>query len=588
MYVSLTKKWFVWPLFLLFFVYAVLRAWKLEPILDELATFYSYIRTGHYFNTIELLDANNHVLNSFLGHQFYRLFGDQFFLFRLASLVALPVYFFSLRFIVQKTIPSKWQVLVFLGLICIPWVFEYFSYSRGYATAIACFFASIALSIRWNETKNTRDFGLIFIFLFLTIASSLTYLMPSMLLFLLVGLVFLLNVKQLKKKVLVYVGIVVAWLVAITPFVRYSFELKEAGALWWGNQNGLWESTGKSLSRLVVFTEASWMFYVVCFLLLFCTVVFLLNWKEKGFWLYLKENDALLFLLLMGALIGVVVMRYLFDVNYPMDRVGMFLVPLFLLNIGVFLSKHAVSRYALLVFVFFPVSFLFHVNLSTSIFSPEDRIPTYLSNEIKSRLSDQTALSAEHVSHMSYAYSCRNDEEVHMAYSDENVAHLAGDYHINWLGIDRLEGYSIFAQDPESRTTVFKREKAFQRELIFDTLVRNASTQDMYYTVFRKEIDSFLRSGSVQVALSGKLRFDKPTLSFNLVRSVEDKNGVRTSDSSPIFNWYFGERKDVRFTFVDGSFDLTEKDHAISLFLFNNDLCKIDIDSLRIRIFHVR
>lgn len=118
----LSKKWFYWTLFMCLFGYAIMRAWFVVPMLDELATFFDYIRTGHYFNTIEHLDANNHVLNSFFGHQFYRLFGDHFFLFRLPFLLAFPIYFFSIKYIVQSSLPKHTQVIVFLSLICTPYI----------------------------------------------------------------------------------------------------------------------------------------------------------------------------------------------------------------------------------------------------------------------------------------------------------------------------------------------------------------------------------------------------------------------------------------------------------------------------------
>lgn len=581
---GLTNKWLVWTLFALLFAYALLRAWWIVPMLDELATFYAYIRTGHYFNTIELVDANNHVINSLIGHQFYTLFGEHFFLFRLLSLFAFPIYFFSLKYIVQKSISSKWSVLIFIALISVPWIFEYFSYSRGYALAIASFFAAIAFILRWKESKSWVHFLFVFVFLFLAIASSLTYLMPSILLFSLFGLILLLEFKSLRK-LWVYIGIIIGWFAAITPFVRYSFELKEAGALWWGSQDGFWEITGKSLSRIVLFSEAPWVFYLICALLLFCTVSFVWSAKTMGLWSYLKQTDAMLFLLLSGSLIGIVLMRYLFDVNYPMDRVGMYLIPLFILTGGVFLVKNRYTKYAAAALVFFPLSFLYHLNISTSIFSPEDRIPVYLTDDIKSKLTDHTALSAEYVSHMSYAYSCRNDEKVHIAYTAEKEEEQMGDFHINWLGLEEFDGYRILTRDSESHTTFFQRRNAPSKELLLDTLIEDLTMTDMYYTILSEEMDDRFLSGKIQVEISGKFKLDQPTRSFNFIRSTEDKNGNRISASSPSFDWYFGERTDVHFSFVDKPFSLRENDHNLTVFMINGDVRKMDIDFLEVRVY---
>lgn len=557
------------------------------PMLDEIATFFAYIHTGHYFNTIELVDANNHVLNSFFGHQFYRWFGDHFFLFRIASILSFPVYFFALKCIVQESIPKWSGVLVFLSLICIPWVFEYFAYSRGYAMALGGYFTAIACVIRWNRSGRLVHFACILVSLLIAVASSLTYLMPSMLLFGLMGVLLVLNRKMLQQKWYFFVGAMCGWLLALIPFVQYSFELKEVGALWWGNQDGLWESTGKSLSKLVLFTESSLVLYVLCFLLLFGMVSFIRSWIEKGLWDCLKETDALVLILLVGSLTGIVLMRYMFEVNYPMDRVGMYLVPLFILFLGIHLSKYRWTQYGLIALVFFPISFVFHLNNSTSIFSPEDRIPTYLSNQIKESITDETALSAEYVSHMSYAYSCRNDEKVHMAYTAEKDESYLGDYHINWLGVHKINGYSSLIKDPDSRTNFTKRDVPWKKELIVDTVVSKTNTSEMYFTVFEENIDHIDKSKLLQLEISGDMEFNEPTRAFNVVSVIKDANDNRSSTSSPYFNWYFSDRKDVNFSFIDRPVQLKPEDKTVSIFLLNGDLKNIAIESIRIRIYQL-
>jgi hypothetical protein len=476
-------------------------------------------------------------------------------------------------------------------MVCIPWIFEYFSYSRGYAVAISFFFTAIAFIIKWKQSGKLIHFALIFASLTLTVASSLTYLMPSMLIFLFVGLLVVLNPQGQKQKWLMIGSIMLIFLISLVPFIRYSFELKDAGALWWGNQNGLWESTGKSLSSLVLFSEATWIFYLVCSALAFGVVSFIISWKEKGLWGYLKETEAMILLILIGALTGIVLMRYLLDVNYPMDRVGMFLVPLFILFLGVFLSKYRYTTYGVIALSFFPISFLLNLNVSTSIFSPEDRIPTYLSNEIKEIIDDETALSAEYVSHMSYAYSCRNDETVHMAFTAQaqvkNEENSLGDYHIDWLGRETIDGFSKIRQDSESHTNFLKRDESPDRLLIKDTIIEKVSTSEMYFTLLNYDLNDSLKSKQVQFEVSSEMDFDQTTRSFNLIRAIEDKAGITTSTSSPRFDWYFSDRTDVNFTFVDRPFHLKPGSGSISLFLMNGDVRKIDIEFLRIRIYQV-
>lgn len=81
----LDNKWLIWSLFLFMMGYAILRAIFVEPLFDELATVYWYLQTGYLPGRGATMDANNHILNSLISHQFFRLFGDHFFVYRLFS-----------------------------------------------------------------------------------------------------------------------------------------------------------------------------------------------------------------------------------------------------------------------------------------------------------------------------------------------------------------------------------------------------------------------------------------------------------------------------------------------------------------------
>jgi hypothetical protein len=574
-------------LFFVLFGYAIARAFLVVPMLDELSTFFSYIRTGNYFNTIERIDANNHVLNSFFGHQFYRVFGDSFFLFRISSLLAFPVYFYSLKYIVRKSLPRPFQAVVFLALVCIPWIFEYFSYSRGYGLGIAFFFAAIAFTVKWKSSNNWKFLAAILICLWFSIGANLSYLLPALILVVYIEFLLILQGNFQKRPILTNISLVIAWAAATYPFLSYSFKLREAGALWWGNQEGLWESTGTSLSNLVLFTDERWVLNVLLVLLLVCLVTFIVSWIKEGFWAYLKQTEAIVFILLMVTLTGIVSMRYVLDVNYPMDRVAMYLVPLFLLSISMFVAKIPWVKYSLFALLFFPASFLFHLNLSTSIFSPEDRIPTAFSDQIKSNLTDETALSAEHVSHVSYAFSCRNDEKVHMAYTVERGNPSYADYHISWLAGTSLEGFSTIASHPDSKTGFMKREQPIQKELVIDTLIRNVALADEYFTILKRPIDSSLQNQMVQIQINAEMEFDQVTRAFNFIQTLRNDNNDVISAHSPKFNLYYSDRTDINFVFTDKVFQLKPEETHFHFFWMNADKVNVNAKFIRVRVSKV-
>ena len=299
------------------------------------------------------------------------------------------------------------------------------------------------------------------------------------------------------------------------------------------------------------------------------------------------EDEALIYILLIVALFGIETMRVVLDINYPMDRVAMYLVPLFILSSGLLISKVKWLKYSTLVFLFFPVSFLYHWNVSTSIFSPEDRIPVAFTDYIKAEISNKDALSAEHVSHVSYAYSCRNDEKVHMAYTVNNdEAHLA-DYHISWLEGTSLDGYSLVRRDPDSKTGFMKRDGEIKKELVIDTIIKGKKGSDMYFTTLKRPIDSALMNEKLQIQLSAEVDFDKTTRGFNFIQTIRDKDNNVIDSYAPVFNWYFSDRKDINFVFTDRVFELKPEATDFHFFWMNNDQVEVSVKKIRVRIFKV-
>ena len=583
----LANKRLYWMLFLSLFAYAIARAWFVVPMLDELSTFFNYIRTGHYFNTIERVDANNHILNSFVGHQWYRLFGDSFFLFRLSSVLSFPFYFFSLRYLVQKSISKPIGTLVFLSLVCIPWIFEYFSYTRGYGVSIAFFFTAIAFVLKWKSSKGWIDFAAILLCLGISIASNLTYLFPSLVLVVYTQLLFIIEGNFNRRRILINTLLMFGWFATISPFVQYGFKLREANALWWGNQDGLWESTGKSLSKLVLFSGNVGVLYFIVVLMLFCAFYFIKGSIKQGLWSFVQRPEAMFFILFVGCLTGIVVMRYVLDVNYPMDRVAMYIVPLFIVCVSVYLSQQRVLKIALLGLLYFPLSFIYHINLSTSIFSPEDRIPTYLTDQIKEELNDETTLSAEYVSHLSYAYSCREDKKVYLANTVTSEDLNDADFHISWLNTTTVDNYRTITEDPDSKTRFMRRKNRIERNLVIDTLINNVANSDGYFTLLKRPIDRVLLNKKIQVQISGELEFDRPTLAFNFIQTTANDKNQRLSAISPRFNWYFSDRTDINFSFTNPVVQLSPDENHFHYFWVNRDFIHVKVKFIRVRVYEI-
>mgnify|MGYP000999887841 FL=1 len=83
--INIENKWLIRILFSVLLVYLLLRGVFVEPLLDELGTLHWYIQTGNIINENAVLDANNHLLNSYFSHHSFRWFGDHLIAYRLMA-----------------------------------------------------------------------------------------------------------------------------------------------------------------------------------------------------------------------------------------------------------------------------------------------------------------------------------------------------------------------------------------------------------------------------------------------------------------------------------------------------------------------
>src|SRR6476469_5141313 len=77
------------------FAIVLLRSYFVPFNHDETATFFFFIQSGKYMPFHSAADANNHVLNSFLGNICFHLFGSSPLSLRLPNLLGLIVLMFA-------------------------------------------------------------------------------------------------------------------------------------------------------------------------------------------------------------------------------------------------------------------------------------------------------------------------------------------------------------------------------------------------------------------------------------------------------------------------------------------------------------
>lgn len=580
----LDNKWLIWPLFLFLMAYAVLRACFVEPLFDELATLYWYIQTGYLPGRGATMDANNHILNSLISNRFFLLFGDHFFVYRLFALCTFPLYFFASRKFLLNS-KTNFSLLIFLTLISVHWIFDYFSFSRGYGPSLAFLMSAFCFIQLWLKSYKTIHYTGVILSFIIALLCNLSLLIPLVLLLFYFIFISIIRFRHFTIKQLI--GFWISTLCFITfliPVYIYLNKLKKAGALWWGSSDGLWQITGKSISKNVLFSDNDLWKYVFIVIFLLLGLVFLYFWRKTGFISFLQKTEFWIPALFGGTLISFIFMAQFMQVNYPMDRVGMYLVPLFILTFGLLLQKVPFAKWSLLVLVWFPISFIFKMNLNTSVFSPEDRIHSSFYQEIQETVPENASISADYVSQACYAYHTRKDQIPHIAtdyLSEDSLSR--GDYHISWVDQLNWPGYSCILHDPISGTRLYKRKIPSEKQLILDTLIPVRKSGEAVIPILDLNLNSF-EGKVIQTSVDGTVQLGNYCLDLNLRNEIQSQNGqVRRTDNTR-FNWYFGRKRSYRFHYPNHRIFVLPEDRFLHIRFYNDDLNEVNLTAIHIKI----
>lgn len=586
---NLENTWLIRILFGLFFLYVVLRAIFVTPLLDEIGTLHWFIQTGNIINDQAVLDANNHLLNSLFSHYSFRLFGDHLLAYRLLAIISFPIYFFSARKLVKENI-KQFAFLVFLALVSIHWMFDYFSLSRGYAPSVAFFMLGLSYISTWIKEKKSRYFGLMLGSFVFCLCSNLSMFVPVLLLFGYLHLTLILQWKlhPLKSKIISYF-ISLGFLFIAYKLYRYVSKLKAAGALWWGSDNGLWQVTGKSVSENVVFTDSDYLLYgfLLLFILLTAAVVHLLikkGWKELL--LSLPFQSYTLFLL---SLVSIELMVKIMDVNYPEDRVAMYLVLLLILSIGSVLAEVRHLKWAVLILLWFPITFIAKINLNTTVFSPQDRIHNSFYKEIQKRIGPNDVLTADYVAHLSYSYATRQDPNQKMAVLNDSEELNNETFHLSsfYRKIDNWTNYKCILSDPITDMRLYKRIKNPAYILLDNVNIAPVESSGMYVELLDYKLPSRDEFNSVQITVEATASLPSSLLTLNLIQDIVDTDPKPTNYVSTLFHWYFGMKKNYAFNFTR-NLDLTDASNkTLKFYFYNPEMGIVKMTDINIKIFGI-
>lgn len=597
------EKWIALGLFGFLWIYLFIKAIYLPVLHDELATFYYYIQTDVYLPPYAHWDANNHVLNSFLGSLSYKLFGMSPIALRLPNVLSFALLFFA-AFKLSDYLRSsilRWGML--LALTTPPYLLEYLAECRGYGLSIALFLLAIHLFIRHQKVGNKKSLALLLLVLFLATSANLTLIIPSLITIALIGFYRIIeNFKTSKISVLKELAILLLFASPFLYLIKFSFALKGRGALYYGGDTGFYDFTVSSLSHF--FLGGYNQFIAILLTTLFCISGIYLIYQIIAN----KSCDVIKMpvgyfpFLLVSSVFSILFLSYGMGVNFPEDRAAMYLYFLFIPTCVFLLNQLTHKRNAIgvigIVLIYFPVQFTSQINPSEPIFSRQERTAPELFEYFIAQPTDfkfPTTIGGYKTQEFCWYYQS--------ALRGGQYGKIHTNYHIN-LDADfqlirdgkvdnplLLEYYKPVFNDPKVDLTLFERKKKLDKKLIFTEQAKSTPgfINDEYFNILEIEIDS-LQNETLYLGAELTLNAQsKPFVSW-LSAGIFDEEGNSLYNEYIALDWLRKNWNGDKNNLLQGTLlhDIPEKAKTLKFYIWNIDKTSYSIPNGKCYLYQLK
>ena len=460
-----------------FFIVA-LRSYLVPFNHDEVATFFFYIQSGHYMPFYSHVDANNHVLNSLLGNICFHLFGSSPFALRLPNLLGFIVLILSTyKLTLHLTNFSSKLFLVASLLLSFHWL-TFFSACRGYGLSMALLVAALSFMLDYIKDVNKASrLYLCLLFLQLAISSNLILIIVN----LLISAVLVLH-QLLQKKLFTSVNVIL-WLThfgLVVYWLKFSFFLKENGALYYGEGDSYWQVTFVTLIELIVgFYNPIVKWSVLLIILVFAVLGFWVNKQQLQNikQLFFKPESSLLLGLMFTLLvIGFYLMNKLFGVNFPEDRTGLFFYVFLILYISFIIDKLPITLNKILSYSFASLFLLhFTLNINFRKFSmpeyetiPEHFYSTLMKEQEKS--SEKITIGGHRLRELFWGFMNYRHGAILNPADPVELMQMNCDYYIGHKSDETYykDYYDVIDSEPDWGFVVLKRKEKITRNLVVE------------------------------------------------------------------------------------------------------------------------
>ncbi|MGB0369577.1 MAG: hypothetical protein ACPGD8_09235, partial [Flavobacteriales bacterium] len=299
------------------FCYVVTRAVYVPPFCDEVTTYFDFIISSNFLPPTAKLDANNHLLNSFLTRVSIFIFGDSALSLRLPNILAYLVFLgYGFRFkkhFQNKDLWLAWMVAFLSSLYFI----TFFQLARGYGLSMAFFLASIyhlinlKQNVSWVNITATAGFAI------LAVTANLSLIFPIALIGLMLTIRIITSDGANGKKTSQIVALGLGFGTVLLLLTWHLLELKNGGKLYYGGTIGFWKDSIERSAVLMLDSESlgQGLSYLLALGILLLPVIHFKKNRKRA----LKTIQ----FLLLGSVGLTLSAHFILDVKFPVDRAAL-------------------------------------------------------------------------------------------------------------------------------------------------------------------------------------------------------------------------------------------------------------------------
>lgn len=359
-------------------VFLVIRAILVPMGHDEIATFYYFVQSGKVSPFLSNIDTNNHFLNSALTWFFYHLFGSSSLALRLSNLVFIPAFFYFIYKIARHLRSRIFRYTFFITLTFTLHFIEFLALSRGYGMSMALLLGSLLFLIEGVEKKKLQLFAYSLIFIFIATTANLALINTYALILIFISTILIINNFTRLRSIITMLAL--AGILPICLVLIQIMYIKKNAGLIAGSPHDFWGTTITTLFSYLF--ETSHFNANLIATTAFASIAIMgaiALYRQNKFEIIINSKPLLFLYLFAGSIFSILILGIFFKVNYPDDRIGIYLYPLaagsliFLLDSILLNKKHIIAVAAL--FLIIPLHFFIHMNTTYSIWYKYDVIP---------------------------------------------------------------------------------------------------------------------------------------------------------------------------------------------------------------------